>query len=268
MGQKSNPIANRLGFIYGWKSIWVNNYFLNVIEDNKIRDYINNRFQNKYCISSILIERTRNKIIITICTSRPAIVIGKKGKEVDFIKRKIKEIIIDNIKNNNFLKKNIKYNNMDVYINVVDIINPEIDSLLVAKNICRQIKYRISYKRSIKFSILTAIKMKITGIKIQISGRLNGVEMARTETYKKGSIKLSTFRSNIDYALNEVNTTYGKIGVKVWIMKGEIYKNNKDLSNFYKNFFYKNKNYKKNKFKPKKFKPNKFKPNKFKQNKF
>ncbi|WGH27656.1 MAG: 30S ribosomal protein S3 [Candidatus Shikimatogenerans bostrichidophilus] len=245
MGQKSNPIANRLGIIFGWKSLWVNNYNLYIIEDNLIRNYINNRFINKYCISSIIIERIRNKTIITICTSKPAIVIGKKGNEVDFLKKKIKKIIINNYYNNNLnLKNKININNILIYINVIDIINPEIDSLLVAKNICRQIESRISYKKSIKLSIITAIKKKVKGIKIKISGRLNGNEMARTETYKKGIIKLSTFRSNIDYGFYEANTTYGKIGIKVWIMKGEIYEIKKDFTNFYKNFFKKNDKFK------------------------
>ncbi|MDH3005131.1 MAG: 30S ribosomal protein S3 [Candidatus Shikimatogenerans sp. JK-2022] len=250
MGQKANPIANRLGLIYGWKSIWVNNYFLNVKEDNDIRDYINNRFKNRYCISSILIERTINKIIITICTSKPAIVIGKKGKEVNYLKNQIKNIIKKNIKNN-FLNKNkyIKNEKFDVYINVIDIVKPELDALLVAKNICRQIENRISYKKSIKLSIFYAIRMKVKGIKIQISGRLNGAEMARKEIYKKGTIKLSTFRSNIDYGFYEANTTYGKIGVKVWIMKSIIYNKIKDLTNFYNSFFKINKYAKKKVFK-------------------
>ncbi|WGH27144.1 MAG: 30S ribosomal protein S3 [Candidatus Shikimatogenerans bostrichidophilus] len=246
MGQKTNPISNRLGIIQGWKSLWFNNYYINIKEDYLIRKFINDRFVNKFCISSIIIERTINKIIINICTSRPAIVIGKKGNEVKYLKSKIKDIIISNNNNINILKK-IKNNNInsDIYINVIDIIKPEIDSLLVAKNICRQIESRISYKRSIKFSIMIAIKNKIKGIKIKISGRLNGNEIARSETYKKGYIKLSTFRSNIDYNFYEANTKYGKIGVKVWIMKGEIYNNKKDLSKFYKNFLNKKNNFKK-----------------------
>ncbi|MDH3004717.1 MAG: 30S ribosomal protein S3 [Candidatus Shikimatogenerans sp. JK-2022] len=251
MGQKVNPIVNRLGLINGWQSIWIKNYNLNIKEDYDIREYINKRFLKKFCISTILIERNRNKIIITICTSKPAIVIGKKGNEVEYIKKKIKNIIINNnINNNNFLlkKKNFNKKRINIYINVVDVIKPQIDALLVAKNICRQIENRIYYKKIIKLSILYAMKMKIQGIKIQISGRLNGVEMSRRETYKKGIIKVSTFRSNIDYGFFEALTTYGKIGVKVWIMKGEIYKNFKNLKYFYKFFFKKKKKYiKKNK---------------------
>ncbi|WGH26114.1 MAG: 30S ribosomal protein S3 [Candidatus Shikimatogenerans bostrichidophilus] len=253
MGQKTNPISNRLGIIHGWKSLWFNNYYLNVTEDYLIRNFINNRFLNKFCISTILIERTINKILINICTSRPAIVIGKKGSEVNFLKKKIKKIVNNNRKNFFYFKKNnnIKNLNIDIYINVIDIINPEIDSLLVAKNICRQIENRISYKRSIKLSIINSMKMNINGIKIRISGRLNGAEMARTEIYKDGFIKISTFRSNIDYGFYEANTKYGKIGVKVWIMKGEIYNKNKDLKHFYKFFFKKRK--KKYIFKKKKY---------------
>ncbi|WGH25480.1 MAG: 30S ribosomal protein S3 [Candidatus Shikimatogenerans bostrichidophilus] len=240
MGQKTNPISNRLGLIYGWQSIWINNYLKNVKEDNDIREYINKRFNNRYCISNILIERTSNKIIISICTSKPAIVIGKKGKEVNNLKENIKKIIFKNIYEYYLFekkKKISKIKNILIYINVIDIIKPEMDALLVAKNICRQIRNRVSYKKAIKLSIFTALKMKALGIKIQISGRLNGAEMARTETYKKGIIKLSTFRSNIDYGLSEVNTNYGKIGVKVWIMKGVIYKKMKDFSDFYKRIF-------------------------------
>ncbi|MDH3004428.1 MAG: 30S ribosomal protein S3 [Candidatus Shikimatogenerans sp. JK-2022] len=233
MGQKTNPIANRLGIIYGWKSIWIKDYYINVKIDNDIRNFINKKFINKFCISNILIERIRNKLIITICTSKPAIVIGKKGKEVDKIKNNIKKIILLNIKENNYKINN--YNN--IFINVIDILNPEKDALLVAKNIAKQIQNRVSYKRAIKFSIMIAMKMKIKGIKIQISGRLNGNEMARREVYKEGTIKLSTFRSDIDYGFYEANTTYGKIGIKVWIMNSMIYSKIKDLSNFYNNFF-------------------------------
>ncbi|MDH3003711.1 MAG: 30S ribosomal protein S3 [Candidatus Shikimatogenerans sp. JK-2022] len=229
MGQKTNPTSNRLGIIHGWKSIWLNDYSINVYEDYLIRKYLENRFFNKYCISNIFIERTRNRIIINVCTSRPAIIIGKKGKEVNFLKKEIKKIIINNRKN--IIKKNKYFN---IFLNIVDIIKPDIDSLLVAKNICRQIENRISYKRTIKYSILNAMRYKIKGIKIRISGRLNGNEIARSEVYKKGYIKLSTFRSNIDYNFYEANTKYGKIGVKVWIMKNIIYNNKKDLSNYYK----------------------------------
>ncbi|WGH24838.1 MAG: 30S ribosomal protein S3 [Candidatus Shikimatogenerans bostrichidophilus] len=225
MGQKANPIANRLGLILGWKSIWIKNYSINVKEDEDIRNFINERFYRKYCISNILIEKTRNKIIITIFTSKPAIVIGKQGKEVDYLKKEIKKKI------NNINR------NLYIYINVIDVEYPEIDALLVAKNICRQIINRVSYKKCIKISIINAMRMKIKGIKIKISGRLNGVEMARKETYKNGTIKLSTFRSNIDYGFYEANTTYGKIGVKVWIMKNLLYTKMKDLTNFYNNFF-------------------------------
>ncbi|WOX79418.1 30S ribosomal protein S3 [Candidatus Shikimatogenerans bostrichidophilus] len=233
MGQKSNPISNRLGIIYGWKSIWIKNYYLNVNEDNMIRNYINNRY--KYCISTIIIEKIKNRVIITICTSKPAIVIGKKGKEVEKLKKIINNIIINNKKEYLYYKK-IENNSYDIYINVVDVKNPEIDSILVSKNICRQLESRIYYKKSIKYAIKSAMIKKINGIKIKISGRLNGAEIARTEVYKEGSIKSSTLRSNIDYSLSEANTKYGKIGVKVWIMKGEIYEMKKYFTNFNNSF--------------------------------
>ncbi|WOX79149.1 30S ribosomal protein S3 [Candidatus Shikimatogenerans bostrichidophilus] len=237
MGQKSNPISNRLGIIYGWKSIWIKNYYLNVNEDNRIRKYINNRY--KYCISTIIIEKMNNRVVITICTSKPAIVIGKKGKEVDKLKKEINNIIKK--KEYLYYKKKEKITKRFVYINVVDVKYPEIDSILVSKNICRQVESRISYKKSIKYAIKSAMKKKIKGIKIKISGRLNGSEIARTEVYKEGSIKLSTIRSNIDYSLSEANTKYGKIGVKVWIMKGEIYEMKKYFTNYNKELKYKSK---------------------------
>ncbi|WOX79280.1 30S ribosomal protein S3 [Candidatus Shikimatogenerans bostrichidophilus] len=237
MGQKSNPISNRLGIIYGWKSIWIKNYYLNVNEDNRIRNYINNRY--KYCISTIIIEKMNYRVVITICTSKPAIVIGKKGKEVDKLKKNINNIINKKEKEYLYYKKIEKKSNRFIYINVVDVKNPEIDSILVSKNICKQLESRISYKKSIKYAIKSAMEKKINGIKIKISGRLNGAEIARTEVYKEGSIKASTLRSNIDYSLSEANTKYGKIGVKVWIMKGEIYEIKKYFTNYYKNFQYK-----------------------------
>ncbi|BDT61501.1 MAG: 30S ribosomal protein S3 [Flavobacteriales endosymbiont of Rhyzopertha dominica] len=240
MGQKTNPISNRLGIIYGWKSLWYSNYLLYVYEDNLIREYIKKRYLNKYCISTIIIERILKKIIISICTSKPAIIIGKKGKEVEYLKKNIRNIILNNY--NSLSNKNSNYYNKEflktfiLNINVIDINVPELDSLLVASNICRQIENRISYKKAIKFAIFLSMKKKINGIKIQISGRLNGNEIARTEVYKEGTIKLSTFRANIDYSFYEANTVYGKIGVKVWIMKNEIYEIKKDFTKFYENY--------------------------------
>jgi small subunit ribosomal protein S3 len=206
MGQKTNPISNRLGIINGWYSIWFNDYPNRIREDNIIRKYINLKFLG---ISSIYIERTSNRIIITICTSRPAIVIGKGGEKVDKLKKELKNII--------------KNNEVDIKINIYEVKIPELDAILVAKNIAYNIENRIPFKKIIKISMLSALRLGAEGIKIQISGRLNGAEMARTEQYKDGSIRLSTFRSEIDYALHEAHTIYGIIGIKVWIMKGEVY---------------------------------------------
>lgn len=207
MGQKTNPIGNRLGIIRGWESNWFggNDYGDKIAEDKKIRDYIFARLA-KASVSRVIIERTLKIVTITITTARPGIIIGKGGAEVDMLKEELKKI-----------------SGKEVQINIYEIKRPELDAKLVATNIARQIENRISYRRAIKMSIANTMRMNAEGIKIQISGRLNGAEMARSESYKEGRIPLSTFRADIDYALVESNTTYGKIGVKVWIMKGEIY---------------------------------------------
>ncbi|HIP49415.1 MAG TPA: 30S ribosomal protein S3 [Lutibacter sp.] len=207
MGQKTNPIGNRLGIIRGWESNWFggNDYGDKLAEDKKIRDYIFARLA-KASVSRVIIERTLKIVTITITTARPGIIIGKGGAEVDMLKEELK-----------------KLTGKDVQINIYEIKRPELDAKLVATNIARQIENRISYRRAIKMSIANTMRMNAEGIKIQISGRLNGAEMARSESYKEGRIPLSTFRADIDYALVESNTTYGKIGVKVWIMKGEVY---------------------------------------------
>ncbi len=207
MGQKTNPIGNRLGIIRGWESNWFggNDYGDKIAEDKKIRDYIFARLA-KASVSRVIIERTLKIVTITITTARPGIIIGKGGAEVDMLKEELKKI-----------------SGKEVQINIYEIKRPELDARLVATNIARQIENRISYRRAIKMSIANTMRMNAEGIKIQISGRLNGAEMARSESYKEGRIPLSTFRADIDYALVESNTTYGKIGVKVWIMKGEIY---------------------------------------------
>ena len=207
MGQKTNPIGNRLGIIRGWESNWFggNDYGDKLAEDKKIRDYIFARLA-KASVSRVIIERTLKIVTITITTARPGIIIGKGGAEVDMLKEELK-----------------KLSGKDVQINIYEIKRPELDAKLVATNIARQIENRISYRRAIKMSIANTMRMNAEGIKIQISGRLNGAEMARSESYKEGRIPLSTFRADIDYALVESNTTYGKIGVKVWIMKGEVY---------------------------------------------
>ena len=207
MGQKTNPIGNRLGIIRGWDSNWYGgrNYGDKISEDNKIRKYIRARL-SKASVSNVIIERTLKIITITITTARPGIIIGKAGQEVDKLKEELRKIT-----------------EKEVQINIFEIKRPELDAQLVGASVARQIESRISYRRAIKMAIAAAIRMNAEGIKIQISGRLNGAEMARSESYKQGRIPLSTFRADIDYALVEAHTTYGRLGVKVWIMKGEVY---------------------------------------------
>ena len=207
MGQKTNPIGNRLGIIRGWDSNWYGgrNYGDKIAEDDKIRKYIHARL-SKASVSNVIIERTLKIITVTITTARPGIIIGKAGQEVDKLKEELRKITAK-----------------EVQINIFEIKRPELDAQLVGASIARQIESRISYRRAIKMAIAAAIRMNAEGIKIQISGRLNGAEMARSESYKEGRIPLSTFRADIDYALVEAHTTYGRLGVKVWIMKGEVY---------------------------------------------
>ena len=207
MGQKTNPIGNRLGIIRGWESNWYGGKsFGNMIaEDDKIRKYIFTRL-SKASVSRVIIERTLKLVTITITTARPGIIIGKAGQEVDKLKEELKKI-----------------SGKDIQLNIVEIKRPELEAQLVASSIARQIENRISYRRAIKMAIAATMRMNAEGIKVQISGRLNGAEMARSESYKEGRIPLSTFRADIDYALVEAHTTYGRIGVKVWIMKGEVY---------------------------------------------
>jgi small subunit ribosomal protein S3 len=207
MGQKTNPIGNRLGIIRGWDSNWFGgrDYGEKLAEDDKIRKYINARL-SRASVSSIIIERSVKLIVITIKTARPGIIIGKGGSEVDKLKEELKKIT-----------------SKEVQLNIFEIKRPELDAFLVGSSIARQIENRISYRRAIKMSISAAMRMNAEGIKIQISGRLNGAEMARSESYKEGRIPLSTFRADIDYAIVEAHTTYGRLGVKVWIMKGEVY---------------------------------------------
>jgi small subunit ribosomal protein S3 len=207
MGQKTNPIGNRLGIIRGWESNWYGgkNFGNMIAEDEKIRKYIFTRLV-KASVSRVIIERTLKLLTITITTARPGIIIGKAGQEVDKLKEELK-----------------KLSGKDIQLNIVEIKRPELEAHLVASSIARQIENRISYRRAIKMSIASTMRMNAEGIKVQISGRLNGAEMARSESYKDGRIPLSTFRADIDYALVEAHTTYGRLGIKVWIMKGEVY---------------------------------------------
>lgn len=206
MGQKANPIGNRLGIIRGWESNWYGgrNFADNVVEDEKIRIYLNARIP-KGGIAHIIIERTLKRITVTIHTSRPGIVIGKGGNEVDRIKEELKKLT----------KK-------DVQINIVEIRKPELDATIVGDTIAKQLESRINYRRAIKMAIQSTIRAGAEGIKVRISGRLNGAEMARSEEYKEGRTPLHTFRADIDYAICEALTVYGKIGIKTWICKGEV----------------------------------------------
>lgn len=207
MGQKVNPISNRLGIIRGWDSNWFggNNYGEKLVEDTKIRKYLNARLA-KASISRIIIERTLKLVTITIYTARPGIIIGKGGQEVDKLKEELKQIT-----------------DKEVQINIFEVKRPEMDAKIVANNIARQLEGRIAYRRAIKMAIAATMRMGAEGIKVQISGRLNGAEMARSEMYKEGRTPLHTFRADIDYALAEALTKTGLLGVKVWICKGEIY---------------------------------------------
>lgn len=209
MGQKVNPIGLRLGFIKGWESNWFGgkDFSEKLVEDEKIRKYIDARIpKNKAGIAKIIIERTLMRITVTIHTARPGVVIGKAGAEVDNIKEELK-----------------KLTGKDVQINIFEIKRPEIDAKLVGESIAQQIENRVSYRRAMKQAIANAMRVGAQGIKVKISGRLGGAEMARTETYKEGRIPLHTLRADIDYALSEANTVYGLIGIKVWVFNGEIF---------------------------------------------
>ncbi len=206
MGQKTNPIGNRLGIIRGWESNWYagKDYGAKVVADERIRNYLNARI-SKGGIARIIIERTLKRITVTIHTSRPGIIIGKGGSEVDRIKEELK-----------------KLTGQDVQINIVELRKPELDANIVGESIAKQVEARINYKRAIKMAIQSAMRAGAEGIKVRISGRLNGAEMARSEEFKDGRTPLHTFRADIDYALKEALTVYGKLGIKVWICKGEV----------------------------------------------
>ena len=207
MGQKTNPIGNRLGIIRGWDSNWYGgrHYENKLVEDDQIRKYLNARL-SKAGISKIVIERTLKLVTVTIHTARPGIIIGKGGQEVDKLKEELKKVT----------KKEIQ-------INISEIKRPEMDAVIVASAIARQIEGRVSYRRAIKTAIASTMRIGAEGIKVLISGRLAGAEMARREMCKEGRIPLHTLRADIDYAIAEAHTTYGRIGIKVWICKGEVY---------------------------------------------
>jgi len=205
MGQKVNPISNRLGNIRGWDSSWYGQYSDRLVEDTKIREYLNARLA-KASLSKIVIERTLKLITVTIHTARPGVIIGKGGQEVDKLKEELKKI-----------------SNKEVQINIFEVKRPEVDANIIANNIARQVEGRVSYRRAIKMAIATTMRMGAEGIKVLISGRLGGAEMARSELYKEGRTPLHTFRADIDYALAEAHTKVGVLGIKVWVCNGEVY---------------------------------------------
>lgn len=206
MGQKANPISQRLGIIRGWDSNWYGGKDAaeKLVEDEKIRQYLKARI-SKGGVSKVVIERTMKRLTITIHTSRPGIIIGKGGGEVDRIKEELK-----------------KLTNKDVQINIIEIRRPELDANIVGETIAKQLEARVNYRRASKMAVESAMRIGAEGIKIRISGRLGGAEMARSEEFKKGRIPLHTFRADIDYAWVEAQTVYGKLGIKVWICRGEV----------------------------------------------
>ena len=212
MGQKTNPISNRIGITRGWDSNWCGgNYAEKIKEDYDIRKYLVNRLA-KASLSKIVIERTLKLITVTIHAARPGVIIGREGKEVESLKEELKKIT-----------------SKEVQINIFEVKKPEVDARIVADSIARQIEGRVSYRRAIKMAIATAMRMGAEGIKVQISGRVGGAEMARNEMIKEGRTPLHTFRADIDYALAEAHTKVGVLGIKVWICNGEVY-GKKDLS--------------------------------------
>jgi small subunit ribosomal protein S3 len=205
LGQKTNPIGFRLSVNKGWSSIWFaekNNFSESLEEDVNIRKYIKYRLPNAG-ISKVEINRTSKKVSVTIHTARPGIVIGRGGEEVNKLKKELRQLT----------------NKKDAQINISEVKRPELSAALVGLNICQQLKKKISYRRVINKAMQATMRMGASGIRINIAGRLGGVEIARSEKYSDGSVPLHTLRANIDYALSEAQTSYGIIGVKVWICK-------------------------------------------------
>ena len=221
MGQKVNPIGLRVGINRGWDSIWFakkREYGKFLMEDYKIRDYIKKNVVNSG-VSQVIIERTAKKCIISIYTSRPGFVIGKKGSDVEKIKKNLSKIT-----------------SSDISLNIKEVKKPELNAYLVAENIAQQLVKRIAYRKTMKRAIQSALRLGAKGIRVCLAGRLAGNEIARTEWLREGSVPLHTFRAEVDYAEAEALTTYGIIGVKVWIYKGKILsinsiKNNKEKEN-------------------------------------
>ncbi len=213
MGQKAHPIGQRLGFIKGWDSNWYggNDYGDKLVEDEKIRQYLMARLK-KASVAKIVIERTLKLVTVTINTARPGVIIGKGGAEVDKLREELK-----------------KFTGKDCQINIFEIKRPELDARLVADSIARQLEGRISFRRAMKMSVASTMRMGAEGIKVRVSGRLNGAEIARTENYREGRVPLHTLRADIDFAISEAHTKMGRIGVKCWICRGEVF-GKRDLS--------------------------------------
>jgi|TARA_R110001599_G_scaffold7022_1_gene34764 small subunit ribosomal protein S3 len=206
LGQKTNPTGFRLGIIKGWDSNWYSddNQPNLIMEDEKLREYLRARLRNGG-LSNVIIERTPKRILLTLRTSRPGVIIGKGGEQIELLREELKKIT-----------------SKEVQINVSEIKRPELDASLVAQNIGQQLTSRVSFRRAMKTAIASAMRMGAKGIKVRCAGRLGGAEMARTEQYKEGQIPLHTIRADIDYWNTTANTIYGSIGVSVWIFKGEI----------------------------------------------
>ena len=216
MGQKVNPIGLRLGITRGWDSIWFakkKEYGKFLIEDYKIREFIKKNIVNSG-ISQVIIERTSKKCIVSIYTSRPGFVIGKKGSDIGKIKKNLSKI-----------------SSSEVSLNIKEVKKPELNSYLVAENIAQQLVKRIAYRRAMKRAMQSALRLGAKGIRVCIAGRLGGNEIARTEWLREGSVPLHTFRADVDYAEAEALTTYGIIGIKVWIYKGEVFSKEKNKLN-------------------------------------
>ena len=213
MGQKVNPISNRLGYTRGWDSNWYGgkDFGDSILEDSNIRKYLNARLGDA-SISRIVIERTLKMVTITVCTARPGLIIGKGGEKVDNLKEELK-----------------KLTDKDIQINIFEVRKPELDAVIVANNISRQVEGKIAYRRAIKMAVANTMRAGAEGIKVLISGRLNGAEMARSEMFKEGRTPLHTLRADIDFCQAEALTKVGILGIKVWICRGEIY-GKKDLA--------------------------------------
>ncbi len=206
MGQKTHPTGFRLGIVKDWKSRWYaeRNFPELLMEDETIRKYLHRRMAHA-ALSEVEIERKPNKIVVTMHTARPGVVIGKRGSEVDKLRDELKLLT-----------------NSDISINVEEIKRPELDARLVADNVAHQLRQRISFRRAMKRAVQSATRAGAEGIKIMCSGRLGGAEIARTEGYEEGRVPRHTLRADIDYAQIHAHTTYGTIGVKCWIFKGEV----------------------------------------------